>query len=83
MNHTYNAVYEGNFEVGIEAIGMGQETPKPLYPESNAIALHLDREMLNHYAGHYAGEDFEDIYINGDWFYIWWNHIAEAQAPLP
>ena len=97
-----SAVFGGSFTEGIEAINAGQDAQKPLYPQSNAIALHLDRGMLNHYAGNYAessrdlqeaerlieeaytksvsaeaasyiandnskdyaGEDFEDIYIN-------------------
>ena len=97
-----DAVHEGTFQAGVEAINKRQFSRRPLYPERNAVAYYLDKGMLEHYAGNYAessrnleeaellieeaytrsitadvasyiandntkdyaGEDFEDIYIN-------------------
>jgi hypothetical protein len=48
-----DAVYRNDFEMGLEAIRKGQEGPRPIYPERNAISLFLDRGLLEHYAGNY------------------------------
>jgi len=46
-----NAVYRNEFESGIQTIEKGQESKRPLYPEKNAVALFLDKGLLEHYAG--------------------------------
>jgi len=46
-----HAVYQNEFEAGIDTIKKGQESRKPIYPEKNAIALFLDKGLLEHYAG--------------------------------
>jgi len=45
------AVYQNEFEMGIDAIKKGQESKKPIYPEKNAVSLFLDKGLLEHYAG--------------------------------
>jgi len=47
------AVNQNDFERGIEAIRAGQERKMPIYPESNAISLYLDKGLLEYYAGNY------------------------------
>jgi len=49
-----NAVYQNNFERGIAEIIIGQEKKRPIYPGKNAIALFLDKGLLEHYAGNYS-----------------------------
>jgi len=55
-----SAVSKNNFEEGINVIKKGQEGKKPLYPESNAISLFLDKGLLEHYAGNYSNSS-EDL----------------------
>jgi hypothetical protein len=38
---------------GIKVIREGQERRRPIYSESNAISLYLDKGLLEHYAGNY------------------------------
>jgi len=55
-----NAVYRNEFETGIEAIKKGQEGKMPIYPEKNAVALFLDKGLLEHYAGR-NGDSSKDL----------------------
>ena len=54
------AVSRDDYEGGIAAIKAGQEAKKPVYPESNAISLRLDKGLLEHYAGNYY-ESAQDL----------------------
>ncbi|MDR1317835.1 MAG: hypothetical protein LBK13_13295, partial [Spirochaetales bacterium] len=96
------AVDTGDFPGALAEIETGQTQEDPIYGEDNLISLHLDRGILNHYAGNfdasyndlgegerlieeayatsvtgeiatfiandnardYAGEDYEDVYVN-------------------
>ena len=51
---------QDDFEGGVEALRAAQEAQKPLYPESNAISLRLDKGLLEHYAGNHE-ESPEDL----------------------
>ena len=44
------AVNQNDFERAIAAIRTGQARNPPLYPESNAVSLFLDKGLLEHYA---------------------------------
>ena len=48
------AVEQNNFAGGIAALTKGQESKKPVYMESNAVSLYLDKGLIEHYAGEYA-----------------------------
>ncbi|MDR2716881.1 MAG: hypothetical protein LBB89_02300 [Treponema sp.] len=45
------AVYQNEFEIGIETLVKKQESKKPMYSEKNAVLLYLDKGLLEHYAG--------------------------------
>jgi hypothetical protein len=57
-----NAVYQNDFERGINEIIKGQEKTRPIYPEKNAVSLFLDKGLLEHYAGNYrsSSKDLEN-----------------------
>lgn len=57
-----HAVNRNDFEQGIEAIKVSQESSKPVYRENNAISLFLDKGLLEHYAGNYSNSsaDLQD-----------------------
>ena len=41
------------FEAGINHIQLSQAGRRPLYPENNAVSMHLDLGLLQHFAGEY------------------------------
>jgi len=45
------AVYENEFEKGVDVIVKAQDSKKPIYPEKNSVLLFLDKGLLEHYAG--------------------------------
>jgi hypothetical protein len=45
------AVNESTYEDALAAIKKGQAAKKPIYPDKNAVLLHLDKGVLGHYAG--------------------------------
>ena len=49
------AVEQADYTAAIEAISRGQKGKAAIYPEKNAIMLFLDKGLLEHYAGNYAG----------------------------
>jgi hypothetical protein len=51
------AVSQNDFEKGIELIKAGQAKKRPIYPESNAISLYLDKGLLEHYAENYKNSE--------------------------
>ena len=54
------AVSQDDFEGGVELIRTAQRAQRPMYAESNAISLRLDKGLLEHYAGNYD-ESAEDL----------------------
>jgi hypothetical protein len=47
------AVAQGDFSTALEILVNAQQEGRPLYSERNAILLHLDKGLLEHYAGNY------------------------------
>jgi hypothetical protein len=54
-----NAVYQNDFERGINEIIKGQEKKRPIYPGKNAVSLFLDKGILEHYAGNYRNSSLD------------------------
>jgi hypothetical protein len=48
------AVDKNEFATAVEALRKGQDGARPIYPEKNAVALYIDKGLLEHYAGNYA-----------------------------
>jgi len=57
-----DAVYQNEFETGIETLVKKQDSKKPIYPEKNAVLLFLDKGLLEHYAGSYrdSSQDLQE-----------------------